>query len=296
MDQAQQLRNIIKGKEQKKKHVARVITITSGKGGVGKSNIAVNLAVQLQRMGKRAIVFDADFGLANVEVMFGTSPKYNLGDMIYKGRNIQDIITKGPRGIEFISAGSGISGLNNLNKDQITFFVNNLSNLDEMADFVLIDTGAGIADSVLDFVIASPEVLLVLTPDPSSLTDAYSLIKALFANPSFKKEQTQIQVVANKVCSQEDGKAVFHKLQAVVDKFLEGNLHFVGMIPRDSAMESAIRHQCPISIDNPGAASSEAFAMLAENLVSGKCNTYIRKKGVMQMFKDFFSRIRDRGI
>ena len=119
MDQAQQLRNIIKGKEQKKKHVARVITITSGKGGVGKSNIAVNLAVQLQRMGKRAIVFDADFGLANVEVMFGTSPKYNLGDMIYKGRNIQDIITKGPRGIEFISAGSGISGLNNLNKETI---------------------------------------------------------------------------------------------------------------------------------------------------------------------------------
>lgn len=296
MDQAQQLRNIIKDKEQKRKHVARVITITSGKGGVGKSNIAVNLAVQLQRIGKRAIIFDADFGLANVEVMFGATPKYNLGDMIYRGRNIQDIITKGPMGIEFISAGSGISGLNNLNKDQITFFVNNLSNLDEMADFVLVDTGAGIADSVLDFVIASPEALLVVTPEPSSLTDAYSLIKALYANPSFRKEQTQIQVVANKVCSEEDGQAVFRKLQTVVDKFLEGNLHFVGMVPRDPAMEKAIRHQNPISIDNPGAPSAEAFAVLADNLVSGKSNTYVRKKGVMEMFTDFFLRIRGRGV
>lgn len=266
MDQAQQLRNIIKKKNQEPTPAARVITVTSGKGGVGKSNTSVNLAVQLQKMGKKVIIFDADFGLANVEVMFGAIPKYNLSDVIYRGMSIKDIITPGPVDIGFISGGSGITGVNNLTRDQIAFLVHNLRQLDDMADVVLVDTGAGISDSVLEFVLASPEILVVITPDPSSLTDAYSLLKALHRNPNFQKEVACIKVVANRVITVEDGYGVFEKLNAVVGQFLNGSLVYMGMIPQDHAIEKAIRQQMPISLANPDARSSRAFARMADNL------------------------------
>ena len=161
MDQAEGIRNVIKLQNQQMTPKARVITITSGKGGVGKSSVAVNLAVQLRKLGKRVIIFDADLGLANVEVMFGAIPKYNLSDLIYQGRDIREIITPGPMDIGFISGGSGIVTMNNLTKDQISYLVHSLSKLDELADVILIDTGAGVSDSVLEFVIASPEVILL---------------------------------------------------------------------------------------------------------------------------------------
>ena len=163
MDQAQQLRNVIKKHNQKNIKAARVITVTSGKGGVGKSNVAVNLAIQLRKKGQRVVIFDADFGLANVEVMFGIIPRYNLADFIYHGMSIQEVITPGPMDIGFISGGSGVLGLNNLYREQITCLVQSIEELNEIADVIIIDTGAGISDQVLEFVIASPEVLLVTT-------------------------------------------------------------------------------------------------------------------------------------
>ena len=134
MDQAEKLRNVIKLKNQQQAMTARVITVTSGKGGVGKSNVAVNLAVQMTRLGKKVLIFDADFGLANVEVMFGAIPKYNLGDLIYHGKDIREIITEGPMGIGFISGGSGVVGLNNLTREQILSVVQKLSELDSMTE------------------------------------------------------------------------------------------------------------------------------------------------------------------
>ena len=130
MDQAQQLRNIIKQQNMQQQHLARVITVTSGKGGVGKSNMSVNMAIQLSRLGKKVIILDADFGLANVEVMLGTRPKYNMADMIFGGKNIRDVICKGPENIGFISGGSGIKELSNLSKDQISGIINMMYGLD----------------------------------------------------------------------------------------------------------------------------------------------------------------------
>ena len=178
MDQAQQMRNVIKQHKMKNQNTARVVTVTSGKGGVGKSSIAVNLAIQMRKAGKKVIIFDADFGLANVEVMFGAIPQYNLSDLIFQEKNIRDIITPGPMDIGFISGGSGIIGLNNLYHEQIVYLVNCINELNDLADYIIIDTGAGISDQVLEFVIASPDVILVSTPEPSSLTDSYSLLKA----------------------------------------------------------------------------------------------------------------------
>lgn len=176
MDQAEQLR-IIKANNQIRP-TARVITVTSGKGGVGKSNMSINLAIQFRKMGKRVIILDADFGLANIEIMFGAIPKHNLCDLVYEGKSISDIITWGPMEVGFISGGSGIAGMSNLGKDALTCIIQNLAELDALTDIIIVDTGAGISDSVLEFLVASGEVLLVTTPEPTSITDSYSLLKA----------------------------------------------------------------------------------------------------------------------
>ena len=228
MDQAEKLRDIVK-KNQKTSPKARIFTVTSGKGGVGKSNVAVNLAVQMRKRGKRVIIFDADFGLANVEIMFGAIPKFNLSDLIYREKSIKEIITPGPMGIEFISGGSGITGVNNLSKEQLKFLVSNLEQLDELADVIIVDTGAGISDNVLEFVMASPEILLLVTSEPSSLTDAYSLLKALHRNKEFRQAQSKVKVISNRVVSEEEGIGIYEKLNAVVGQFLNGDLEYVGI-------------------------------------------------------------------
>ena len=287
MDQAQQLRNVIKKHNQVNQNTARVVTVASGKGGVGKSNLAVNLAVQLRKEGKRVVIFDADFGLANVEVMFGAIPQYNLSDFIYRGKGIKEIITPGPMDIGFISGGSGIIGLNNLYREQIMYLVKSIDELNEIADFIIIDTGAGISDQVLEFVMASPEVLLVSTPEPSSLTDSYSLLKALYRNPNFVAGSTTIHVVSNRVNSMEEGQAVYDKLNSVVSQFLHGKLNYLGMIPADTALEKAVRQQQTVSLLEPNAKSAKAFEVLAGNLLNGTHNQVSMRRGIGQMFSGF---------
>ena len=295
MDQAQQLRNVIKLRDQNNQKVgasqmARVVTVTSGKGGVGKSNLAVNLAVQLRKAGKRVIIFDADFGLANVEVMFGAIPQYNLSDFIYRGKRIQEIITPGPMDIGFISGGSGIIGLNNLYREQIMYLVKAIEELNTLADYIIIDTGAGISDQVLEFVMASPEVLLVSTPEPSSLTDSYSLLKALYRNPNFVAADTTIHVISNRVSSLEEGQAVFDKLNSVVSQFLHGKLNYLGMIPQDAALDKAVRQQKTVSLLEPASKSAKAFEVLADNLMNGTHNQVLAKRGIVQMFSGFLQK------
>ncbi len=289
MDQAEKLRNVIKLKNQQQAMSARVITVTSGKGGVGKSNVAVNLAVQMTKLGKKVLIFDADFGLANVEVMFGAIPKYNLGDLIYRGKNIREIVTEGPMGIGFISGGAGIMGLNNLTKDQILYFIKCLRELDELADVIIVDTGAGISDSVLEFVMASPEVVLVTTPDPSSLTDSYSLLKTLYRNPNFLREETEIRVLSNRVTSLEEGQNVYDKLNSVVEQFLEGTVDYLGTIPQDFMLERSVRAQKPVSIHAPEARSSKAFEVIAVNLLEHEHNLPKLHWGIAQVFSDLIN-------
>ena len=290
MDQAQQLRNVIRIKNQNSVSNARVITITSGKGGVGKSNVAVNLAIQLRKAGNRVVIFDADFGLANVEVMFGSVPQYNLSDVIYKGKGIREIITNGPMDIGFISGGSGVISLNNLCHEQIMYLIHVLGELNEIADFIIIDTGAGISDQVLQFVLASPEVLLVTTPEPSSLTDSYSLLKAMYRNPNFSVEDTTIRILANKTNSKEEGMAVYNKLNSVVKQFLQRELEFFGMIPQDAALEQAVRQQKIVSLYDSGAKSTKAFEQLASRLLNGEQANAPAKKGITQLFASLFKR------
>lgn len=291
MDQAQQLRNVIKKQNQKViRHTARVITVTSGKGGVGKSNLSVNLAIQFRKMGKRVLIFDADFGLANVEVMFGAIPQFNLSDLIYRGKDIGEIITEGPMGIGFISGGSGILGLNNLTREQLSYLVKCLDKLGTMADIIIVDTGAGISDAVLEFVLASPEVLLVSTPDPSSLTDSYSLLKALYNHPDFEENQSQIYMVSNRVTGTDEGYQLFEKLDSVVKQFLAGKIQYIGSIPQDSMLERAVRQQKPVSLSSPNARSSEAFEALARVLLNEETEAVNSKWGISKLINKIMNR------
>jgi len=283
MDQAEHLRNVIKAQNVRNIEKTKVITVTSGKGGVGKSNMAVNLAVHFTKMGKRVIILDADFGLANVEVMFGTLPSYNLSDVIFKGMSIRDIITSGPLGIGFVSGGSGVVGLNNLNREQIAFLVHNLSLLNDLCDILIIDTGAGVSDQVLEFVLASPEVILVSTPEPSSLTDSYSLMKAMCKSPKYLKEGTNVHLVANKVESEAEGRAVYTKMQSVVQKFLNGNLNYLGFVPYDNQLEKSVRNQKVVSMEYPSSKSSKSFENIAARLLQ-KDDTNHFKWGVSHIF------------
>lgn len=286
MDQAEGLRNVIKSQNQRDIASARVITITSGKGGVGKSNLAVNLAVNFTKMGKKVIIFDADFGLANVEVMFNTLPKHNLSDVIFRGHPLSDVITSGPMDIGFISAGSGIMSLNDLSEDQVHLLVRSLRQLSGLCDIIIVDTGAGISNHVMDFVVASPEILLVATPEPSSITDSYSLLKALFLNPMYNKEFSRVGLVANRVKSDSEGDTVYDKLSSVVDQFLSGHIDYIGSVPQDTSLEKAVRSQKIVSVAFPQSKSAKSFASIAEKMIDGESEVS-RSFSIRTIFESF---------
>jgi flagellar biosynthesis protein FlhG len=291
MDQAEQLRNIIK-EQNKKQHLARVITVTSGKGGVGKSNVSVNLAIQLGRLGKRVVVLDADFGLANIEVMLGIRPRYNLADMMFRGRNIREVISPGPENIGFISGGSGLREMTNLSKDQILSLVNMMYELDHLADVVIIDTGAGISDTVIELVASSAEVLLIATPEPTSITDAYALLKTLHRHKDFSGERTNIKMVGNRIASYEEGKELYLKLNTVTQKFLGMKMEYLGAIPYDENLSQAVMKQQPVSMAFPDAPAARALLELAMVLEDEQreISPMDSSKGVTGLFSRIFRR------
>lgn len=284
MDQAEQLRNIIKANSHPQRPLARVITVTSGKGGVGKSNTSINLAIQFRKMGQKVIILDADFGLANIEIMFGTVPKHNLSDLIYQGKNIKEIITWGPMEVGFISGGSGVAALSNITKDNLSYIIQNLAELDSLADTIIIDTGAGISDAVLEFLVASQEILLITTPEPTSITDSYSLLKALCRHPDFSKEETKVRMIANRVRKTGEGENLYNKLYSVVKNYLRTPMEYLGEIPEDGQLSKAVMQQKPVSLENPGAKSALAYEEIAAKLMNKEMNKNTSRRGMAAIF------------
>ena len=289
MDQAEQLR-IIKAGANQTKPLARVITVTSGKGGVGKSNTSINLAVQFKKIGKRVIILDADFGMANIEILFGSVPKHNLSDLIYQGKSIKEIITWGPLEVGFISGGSGIAGMSNLSREYLNCIIQNLSELDSLADIIIIDTGAGIGDAVLEFLIASSEILLITTPEPTSITDSYSLLKALYRHPGFDSNATKVKMIANRVNKEEEGENLFRKLNTVVERYLTVPMTFLGSIPQDIQLQRAVIQQSPVSLQNPAAKSSQAYEKLVKRLLDKEEIERQPKRGMAAFLAHILSR------
>jgi len=291
MDQAQNLRNIIKAGSTKEV-LSRVITVTSGKGGVGKSNLAINLAISLSRLGKKVVVLDADFGLANIEVMLGIRPQYNLSDLMFRGKSLSEIITEGPENVGFISGGSGIREMTNLTKEQLINLSSRLSELDRQTDVVIIDTGAGISGNVMEFVVLSGEVLLIATPEPTSITDAYALLKTLNYQPEFTREHCHIKLIANKVSNEKDGKELFEKLSVVADKFLNISLEYMGAVPSDNNMNKAVMKQQPLSVAYPNSQAARAIDDMARILAAPQGEAVIKsvRRGLVGIFSETLKR------
>lgn len=278
MDQAEKLRQIIDNLKLRhaasqanllnsiKKKTAKVITVTSGKGGVGKTNITVNLAIALSELGKRVTILDADFGLANIDVLLGIIPKHTLVDVIYNNKNILEVLADGPKNIKFMSGGSGVEELVKLDSNQLEKFVRNISLLDKLADVVIIDTGAGLSDSVMSFVMAADEVILVTTPEPTSITDAYALIKMV----SNRDKNKTIKVIVNRAESVSEANDILNKLSMVTEKFLTLKLHPLGFILHDEMVVKAVKMQQPFALSFPKSQASKQIKDISRKLIEEK--------------------------
>ncbi len=241
----------------------RVITVTSGKGGVGKTNFTVNLGIRLSQLGLRVVIIDADLGLANIDVVMGRMTKYNLSDVINNNKDILEILEEGPGGVKFTSGGSGVQELVKLDKSQLFDLLMKLGKLDEEADIILIDTGAGLSDSVLSFVHASREVIIVTTPEPTSITDAYALIKTI----SNRDKSKNIKIVVNRVDNSAEAFNILDKLNVVTEKFLGIKLQRLGYIINDNIVSKAVKQQQPFIISFSKSEPSKNMAEIADTLL-----------------------------
>lgn len=294
MDQASKLRQLMGNEDNRQltdieygNSNAKVIVVTSGKGGVGKTSFSVNAAMEFARKGKKVVVFDADFGLANVEVMLGIRPKYNLLDLIHNNMSMEDIITQGPENIGFISGGSGVSELAALDNDSIKLLISKLVQLDKMYDIVIIDTGAGITDSVMEFVLVGPEIVLVVTPEPTSITDSYSLLKVLRRKDKFDPLYKTINVVVNRASGEEEGIEVYNKINTVSSKFLNIDLKYMGFVPQDKNAAYAVIEQKPVVSAYPMSPASKAIAEIANKLFYDDRDQCEKKEGIARVFLNF---------
>lgn len=242
----------------------KVVAVTSGKGGVGKTNVSVNLACQLARRGKRVLLMDADLGLGNVDIMLGLRPQWNLSHVLEGKCTIEEVLVKGPNGISIIPAASGIKKMAELTEGQHATIVNALSSLNDNYDVMLVDTAAGISDSVVSFSRASQHVLVVVTDELSSMADAYALIKVLNRDAGIEK----FKILRNMVENQQQAREGFERLNGITQRFLDINLEYAGYIPRDRFLQKAAASQKAVSDLYPGADSSLAFRHVAEKLES----------------------------
>lgn len=280
MDQAEKLREILRKRNQassnliKKEDIepndepitglARVISISSGKGGVGKTNFAVNFSIALQNQGYKVAIIDADIGLGNVEIISGVSPKSSISDIIYSNKSILDIISEGPNGIKIISGGSGLKELVLMNDENFPILLKEIRKLQEIVDIIVIDTGAGISRQVLDFILASDELIVVGTPDPTSIMDSYVLIKSA----TVKGYNNTINIVSNMVSSKKEADEVYNKLNNASKNFLRVHSNYLGYIEKDNIISNAVKEQIPFVISQPNSIISKRLNKMANNLVN----------------------------
>jgi flagellar biosynthesis protein FlhG len=240
----------------------QVIAVSGGKGGVGKSNISVNLSLALAQMRRRVVLMDADLGLANVDVLLGINPANTLADVLAGTHSLQDVLVDGPGGIKIVPAASGVQRMAHLSEAEHAGLITAFSELSHQIDVLIIDTAAGISDSVVSFTRAAHEVLVVVCDEPSSITDAYALIKLL--NKDYGVQR--FRVVANMTRHAAEGQQLFNKLSGVCDRFLDVALQYVGQIPFDESVRKAVQRQQPVLQYAPHAKVSQSLRSLAERV------------------------------
>jgi flagellar biosynthesis protein FlhG len=257
-DQASALREMV-AYEKRKQSKMRVIAVTGGKGGVGKTSFTVNLALALAEFGQRIIILDGDLGLANVDIAFGLTARYTIEHLLTGEKTIEQILLTGPQGIGIIPGGSGVQELANVERDKLKNVLTNLGRLEDMADLLLIDTGAGLGHTVTNFLRAADDIILVTTPEPTALIDAYGLLKTL------KKEaiEVPIHVVTNRVRTEADARATFKRLETAVLKFLHGKIELLGWVYDDPLVSRAVMQLEPLGISHPESSAYRCIQWIA---------------------------------
>ncbi|WP_026476020.1 MinD/ParA family protein [Alkaliphilus transvaalensis] len=291
-DQASRLREIINQKRifnnsiaEKSRETtpsARIICVTSGKGGVGKTNFTLNLAIALSKQNKKVVVIDADLGLANVDIVLGVLPKYTLLNVIRGDKELDEVMVTGPNGIKIISGGSGLLDLIDMSQQQITNLIDKFEAINEYADIILIDTGAGLSKSVLSFVLAAHEVIVVCTPEPTAITDAYAMIKTIGLNDKGK----QLKLLVNRAESINEGKMTYEKLKNASDKFLNVKLEKLGYLMEDVHVSRSVKLQQPFVIQFPNSPVSKNIELIANKLTNDQI-----ENDVEQTTKGFFNKV-----
>lgn len=246
------------------KNQARVVAVTSGKGGVGKTSTSVNLAIALQSQGKRVVILDADLGLANVEVLFGLNSLYNLQHVIDGERRLAQVIVTAPGGVGVIPGTSGLAKLADLGDAARQNILSGLQELQNQSDFIIIDTMAGIGQNAVAFVAAADEVILVSTPEPSSIVDAYAMIKTIFN----RRDDAVIRLLANMVATPQQATAVSQKLTGVTQQYLGRQISFLGYLPRDPHVSQAVMQSQPFVLRFPNAPVSKSMQEIATRLIN----------------------------
>ncbi|SMB82311.1 flagellar biosynthesis protein FlhG [Desulfonispora thiosulfatigenes DSM 11270] len=271
-DQAEELRKLFvlnKGQQEKKKNNEpknmRIITVASGKGGVGKTSVVSNLALSLTKLGNKVLIMDADLGMANIDIMFGLFPKHSLYDVIKGKKSLKEIAVTTAEGITIIPGGSGINELVNLESEQRDNILNELAEFSLEMDYLFIDCGAGVSKNILGFISAADDVLIVITPEPTSITDAYALIKIL-SQFNLHKE---VSVIVNRVTSIKEADDTIARIENVADKFLNIDIKKIGFINQDDNVVKSIKEQRPFVLSYPRSKAAKDMNYIAENFLRG---------------------------
>ena len=282
MDQAANLRRLVLEKSDKLKKT-RTIAITSGKGGVGKTSLAVSLSIALARDGASVTLLDADLGLANINVILGIIPKYNLYHVIKGKKELKDIVIEVPEGIKIIAGASGFHQLANLDQKQRNDFVNSISELDA-DDFMIIDTGAGVGQNVLSFVIAADEIIVITTPEPTAITDAYGIIKSIASHSTDKI----IKLIVNRVQSVAEGKRVAQRVINIAGQFLNVKVENLGFVFDDIHVAKSVRNQKPFFVSYPKSKAAGCVSMISDR-INNKVSETARGSGLVSFFRNLMS-------
>ncbi|MFO7569278.1 MAG: MinD/ParA family protein [Smithellaceae bacterium] len=248
----------------------RVLSVTSGKGGVGKSNIAANLAYLLSRMNKKALILDADAGLANIDVILGINSPYNLYHVLKGEKTLAEVLVTGPGGIKILPSSSGIPEMTDLSRGQKLTLIDELNTLHDQLDFMFIDTGAGISSNVMYFNMAAKEIIVVTTPEPTALTDAYALIKVLYQ----RHAKRRFRLLVNMVKSAAEAKEMYERISRATDHFLNLTIEYLGYVLLDEKVKEAIRQQKAVTEIFPNAPASRCLAKIAEKISSETLEEY----------------------
>ena len=300
-DQAENLRAIMRHKKspsvsgagavaqnshgQNREGKARIITVTSGKGGVGKTNLSVNMALAFARLGKKVVVMDADLGLANVNVMLNMIPKYNLYHVIKKQKTIREILVETEYGIAIVAGASGFSQIANMNDNERKDFIEDLDTL-SFAEIIIIDTSAGVSSNVLDFIAAADDAVIVTTPEPTAITDAYGIIKIIATE--YENLNMGLKLVVNRAKGAADAKKVADRMINIAGQFLNLKVDYLGFIYEDPAVSHAVIRQKPFMVTDPKCKASICVRHIVERL--DKSNEHPRKPGGLgAKLRRFFS-------